>query len=57
MRRPRVRSADGTAEVAVPAYEVFTSTELLGAMALQLWPGVSAGAPSRSVRSLRGAGY
>ena len=35
VRRPRVRSADGTAEVAVPAYEVFTSTELLGAMALQ----------------------
>ena len=35
VRRPRVRSADGTTEVAVPAYEVFTSTELLGAMALQ----------------------
>ncbi len=35
VRRPRVRSADGTTELAVPAYEVFTSTELLGAMALQ----------------------
>ncbi len=35
VRRPRVRSADGTSELAVPAYEVFTSTELLGAMALQ----------------------
>ena len=35
VRRPRVRSADGTSEVAVPAYEVFTSTELLDAMALQ----------------------
>ena len=35
VRRPRVRSADGTAEVAVPAYDLFASTELLGAMALQ----------------------
>ena len=35
VRRPRVRSADGTTELTVPAYEVFTSTELLGAMALQ----------------------
>ncbi len=35
VRRPRVRSADGTSELAVPAYEVFTSTELLDAMALQ----------------------
>jgi hypothetical protein len=35
VRRPRVRSADGTSELAVPAYEVFTSTDLLGAMAHQ----------------------
>ena len=35
VRRPRVRSADGTTELAVPAYEVFTATELLDAMALQ----------------------
>jgi len=35
VRRPRVRSADGTAEVAVPAYDLFASTELLGEMALQ----------------------
>ncbi|MGI8810893.1 MAG: IS256 family transposase [Acidimicrobiales bacterium] len=35
VRRPRVRSADGAAELRVPAYEVFTSTELLGSMALQ----------------------
>jgi putative transposase len=35
MRRPRVRSADGTTEVAVPTYDVFASTDLLGAMALQ----------------------
>ena len=35
VRRPRVRTADGTAEVAVPAYELFSSTELLGEMALE----------------------
>ena len=35
VRRPRVRTADGTAEVAVPAYDLFSSTELLGEMALQ----------------------
>ena len=34
VRRPRVRSADGTTEVAVPAYDLCASTELLGAMAL-----------------------
>ncbi len=35
VRRPRVRSADGTAEVSVPAYELFASTELLGEVALE----------------------
>jgi len=35
VRRPRVRTADNTAEVAVPAYDLFASTELLGEMALQ----------------------
>jgi putative transposase len=35
VRRPRVRTADGTAEVAVPAYDLFASTELLGEMALE----------------------
>ena len=35
IRRPRVRTADGSAEVAVPAYELFASTELLGEMALE----------------------
>ncbi len=35
VRRPRVRSADGTAEVAVPAYDHFTSTDLLGDLALE----------------------
>ncbi len=33
--RPRVRRADGTGELPVPAYEVFTGTELLGRMALE----------------------
>jgi zinc transporter ZupT len=35
VRRPRVRAADGSVEVAVPAYELFSSTELLGQMALE----------------------
>jgi putative transposase len=35
VRRPRVRSADRSAEVTVPAYELFTSTELLGELALE----------------------
>ena len=35
VRRPRVRSADGAAELAVPAYELFSSTELLGRMAME----------------------
>lgn len=33
--RPRVRAADGTGELAVPAYEVFSSTEMLGRMAME----------------------
>jgi transposase-like protein len=35
VRRPRVRAADGSGELPVPAYELFTGTELLGRMALQ----------------------
>jgi transposase-like protein len=35
VRRPRVRTADRTTEVAVPAYELFSSTEVLSAMALE----------------------
>ena len=35
VRRPRVRTADGAAEVAVPAYELFASTDLLDAMAME----------------------
>jgi len=33
--RPRVRAVDGSGELPVPAYELFTSTELLGRMAME----------------------
>lgn len=33
--RPRMRTADGSAELPVPAYEAFTSTEVLGRMAME----------------------
>ena len=33
--RPRVRASDGSGEVPVPAYELFTGTELLGRMAME----------------------
>jgi putative transposase len=33
--RPRVRAVDGSGEVPVPAYQLFSSTELLGRMALE----------------------
>jgi transposase-like protein len=33
--RPRVRAADGSGELPVPAYEVFNGTELLGRMAME----------------------
>jgi len=35
VRRPRVRSADGSSELAVPSYEAFSSADLLGAMVLE----------------------
>jgi len=35
IRRPRVRTADRTAEVAVPAYELFSATDVLSQMALE----------------------
>jgi putative transposase len=35
VRRPRVRTADRTAELTVPAYELFNGTELLGELALE----------------------
>jgi transposase-like protein len=33
--RPRVRAVDGSGELPLPAYEVFTGTELLGRMAIE----------------------
>jgi putative transposase len=33
--RPRVRAVDGSGELAVPAYELFSSTEVMGRMALE----------------------
>ncbi len=33
--RPRVRAVDGSGELAVPAYELFSSTEVLGRMAME----------------------
>ncbi len=35
VRRPRVRTPDNKTEVAVPAYELFSNTELLGELALE----------------------
>jgi len=35
VRRPRVRASDGSGEVPLPAYELFTSTELLGKVAME----------------------
>jgi putative transposase len=35
VRRPRVRTVDGAAELPVPSYELFSSTELLGRMAME----------------------
>jgi putative transposase len=35
VRRPRVRTADGTRELPVPTYQAFTSTDLLGQLALE----------------------
>jgi transposase-like protein len=35
VRRPRVRAADGSAEIAVPSYELFSGTEVLGRMAME----------------------
>jgi len=35
VRRPRVRTADGTGEVAVPTYQAFASTDLLAELTLE----------------------
>ena len=34
VRRPRVRATDGSGELPVPAYDLFSSTEMLGEMAM-----------------------
>lgn len=34
VQRPRIRAVDGSGEVAVPAYELFSQTEILGRMAM-----------------------
>ena len=33
--RPRVRATDGSGELVIPSYEMFTSTEILGKMAME----------------------
>jgi transposase-like protein len=35
VRRPRVRTAEGSGEIAVPSYELFSGTEVLGRRALE----------------------
>ena len=35
VQRPRVRAMDGSGEVEVPAYELFSATEILGRMAME----------------------
>ncbi len=35
IERPRVRAADGSGELPVPAYELFSSTEVLGRLAME----------------------
>lgn len=35
VQRPRIRVTDGSGEVPVPAYELFSSTELLGRLATE----------------------
>jgi hypothetical protein len=53
IRRPRVRTPDKTAEVAVPAYELFSSTDVLSAMALER---MMAKLSTRPLRGRPGAG-
>lgn len=45
--RPRVRAADGSAEISVPTYDTFAGTDLLGAMA---WERMLAGLSTRRYR-------
>ena len=48
VRRPRVRAADGSGELPVPAYELFSGTEVLGRLALER---MLAGLSTRRYRS------
>ena len=48
VQRPRVRAADGSGELAVPGYELFSSTELLSTMAMER---MLAGLSTRRYRS------
>lgn len=48
VRRPRVRAADGSGELPVPAYELFSGTEVLGRLALER---MLAGMSTRRYRS------
>lgn len=52
--RPRVRAADGSGELPVATYELFSSTEVLGRMAMEKdcapgWPGQTATATSAAL--------
>ena len=38
VQRPRMRAADGSGELPVPAYELFSSTEILGRIGARCWP-------------------
>ncbi|HET6950930.1 MAG TPA: IS256 family transposase [Acidimicrobiales bacterium] len=35
IRRPRVRATDGSGEIPIPSYELFSSTEILGRLAME----------------------
>ena len=53
VQRPRMRAADGSGEVPVPAYELFRSTEVLGRMAMER---MLAGLSTRRYPAGRGKG-
>ena len=52
MTRPRVRAADGSGELHLPSYDLFSSTEILGRMAMEK---MLAGLSSRRYASRAGA--
>ncbi len=54
--RPRVRAADGASELPVPSYELFSSTELLGKMAMEKIRAGSRRGATRSASSRRARG-